>query len=205
MEIEFASQGMAYPSGRVKNHSLQKKFSKLLQISPKNLQRTQKWMNKMRVEQNFIKKSWSKSFGKGILYNRVGFKCICATFPRQNTEFFYKLSTRATEPRWSIGGCHQCTKTLRRESLCFLTRNIQSHHNSVTWNLFFALPVRILLKPWTFSFMKDTITAKTVSKLKCLKERKKLRFTLQMKDPVVHSFVRMWDTFWEVLLVMNLE
>ena len=39
-----------------------------------------------------------------------------------------------------------------------------------------------------FSFKKDTITAKIVSQLKCLEERKKLRFTLQMKDLVLHFF-----------------
>ena len=73
------------------------------------------------------------------------------------------------------------------------------------WNLVSTLPLRMLLKPWTFSFKKDTTTAEIVLKLKCLEERKKLRFTLQMKDPVLHSLVRIWDTFSEVMLVMNLE
>ena len=40
---------------------------------------------------NFIRKIWSKSFNNGIVYNRVGFKCICATISRQYTELFYKL------------------------------------------------------------------------------------------------------------------
>ena len=53
---------------------------------------------------------------------------------------------------------HQCTEMLRRESLCFLTRDFQSHQNFFTWNLVFTLPLRILLKPWSFSFKKDTIT-----------------------------------------------
>ena len=61
------------------------------------------------------------------------------------------------------------------------------------------------LKPKTFSFKKDTNTTKTVSKLKCLEERRKFRFTLRMNDLVLHSLVRIWDTFSEVLLVMNLE
>ena len=43
------------------------------------------------------KKSWSKSFNNGIVYNRVGFKCICTTISRQYTELFYRLFTRATE------------------------------------------------------------------------------------------------------------
>ena len=83
---------------------------------------------------------------------------------------------------------HHWTKMLPRENLCFLTKDFQSHQNSITWNLVFTLPLRILLKPWTFSFKKDTITARTVSKLKCLEELKKLRFTFQMKDMVWNFF-----------------
>ena len=55
---------------------------------------------------NFIRKSWSKSFNNRIVYNRVGFKCICTTISRQNTEIFYKLFARATESGWSMGGCN---------------------------------------------------------------------------------------------------
>ena len=76
---------------------------------------------------------------------------------------------------------HQCIKTLRRENLSFLAGNFENHQNSFTWNLVFSLPLRILLKPWTFSFKKDTITRKTVSKSKCLEKRKTLRLTLQTK------------------------
>ena len=57
--------------------------------------------------------------------------------------------------------------------MCFLTRNIPSREVFTIWNLVFTLPLRILLKPSTLSFKKDTITAKAVSKLKCLEERKK--------------------------------
>ena len=46
--------------------------------------------------------------------------------------------------------------------------------------------VNILIR----AFKKNTITAKTVPKLKCLEERKKLRFTLKMKDLVLHLLVR---------------
>ena len=42
-------------------------------------------------------------------------------------------------------------------------------------------------------------------KLKCLEKRKRLRFTLQMKHPVLHSLVGICDTYSEVMLVMNLE
>ena len=53
--------------------------------------------------------------------------------------------------------------------------------------------------------VKDTITAKIASQLKRLEERKRLRFTLQMKGLVLRSLVRIWVTFSEVMLVMNLE
>ena len=55
---------------------------------------------------NFIRKSWSKSLNNGIVYNRVGFKGICATISKQYTELRYKLFSRATESGWSMGGCN---------------------------------------------------------------------------------------------------
>ena len=55
---------------------------------------------------NFIRNSWSKSFNYGIVYNRVGFKCISATFSRQYTELFYKFVTRASKSgcsgKWEV-------------------------------------------------------------------------------------------------------
>ena len=48
-------------------------------------------------------------------------------------------------------------------------------------------------------------TAKIVSQLKCREEPKKLRFTLQMKNLVLHSSVQIWDAFSELMLAMNLE
>ena len=102
-------------------------------------------------------------------------------------------------------GTHQGTKMSRRENLYFLTRNFQSRQNSTTWNLVFTLPLRILLKWWALLFKKDTITAKTGSQLKCLEDCKKLRFNLRMKDLVLYSSARIWDTFSEVMSVLNLE
>ena len=37
------------------------------------------------------------------------------------------------------------------------------------------------------------------------RQKVELRFTLKMKDMVLHSLVRIWDTFSEVMSVMNLE
>ena len=97
---------------------------------------------------------------------------------------------------WKVNGrlqfqkksTHQCTKMLRMVTLCFMAKRFQIHQNCFTWNLVFTLSLRILMKSWPFSFRKDKIKAKTVSKLKCLRERKKLSFTLQMKALVLHFF-----------------
>ena len=73
------------------------------------------------------------------------------------------------------------------------------------------------LEPGVFPSITDIVEAmnilnqerrnhsKNCIKVKVLEERKKLRFTLQMKNPVLHSLARIWDTISEVSLVMNLE
>ena len=81
----------------------------------------------------------------------------------------------------------------------------QSHLVSTIWNPVCTLALKILLKPWPFSFKKDTITAKTASQLNCLLRRQKLRFTLQMKCLVLHFFVWTWDIFSEKFLARKLE
>ena len=114
---------------------------------------------------------------------------------------------------WKVNGrlqfqnypTHQCTKMSRRENLCFLTRNFQSRQTSTIWKLVFTFPLRLLLTPWTLSFKKDTYTAKVASQLKCLEERRRLEITLKMMDLVLHFLVRIWDTFSELMLVMDLE
>ena len=113
---------------------------------------------------------------------------------------------------WKVNGrlqfrlypTQQFTKTLQREGWCFFARNFQSRQNPTIWNLFFILPLRILMKPWTFSFKKDTITAKIVSKLMCLEQLKNLRFTLQMKDLVLPSLAQTWEKSSELMFAMKL-
>ena len=99
---------------------------------------------------------------------------------------------------------HQCPKMSKRENSCFLTKIFQSCQISIIWNLLIDIPLRLLLKPWTLSFNKNTIRAKTVSQLKCLQERKRLRFTLERKDPALHSLLQTCDTILEVMLAKNL-
>ena len=89
----------------------------------------------------------------------------------------YEPFTRATESGRSMGGFNfgnilpinvpKCCGG----KVCFLTRNFQSHNSMIT-NLVFTLPLRILLRSWTLSFKKDTITAKTASQLNCQRRQK---------------------------------
>ena len=215
VETELAFRIMTDPSGKVTSHSLQKKFSKLLQFHTGNLQHTQWRMNKTRLSAvKFIRKSWSKSINKGIVYNWIGLKCICATRSKQNTELFYKLFTRGTESGKSKGGCNFGNFLPIKVPKCYREKiHVFDKKLSKSSDFYYLEPgvypsitaLRILLKPWKPSFEKDTITARIVSQLEFLEERKKLRYTLQMEDLVLHSLVRIWDTFSEVKLVMNLE
>ena len=136
----------------------------------------------------FIGKSWSKSKNNGIVYNRVAVKCICTTISRQYTKLFCKLLTRQTESGRSMGGCNfrniqliNVPKCCGGKNFVFFTNNFQGRQNFPTRKLVFTLSLRILLKSWTLSIKKDMITAKIASQLKCLIERKNLKFTSQEK------------------------
>ena len=169
-------------------------------------------MNKVRLSTvNFIQKSWSKSFHNGIVYNRVRFKCICTTISRLHSallqtfyqnNWFWKGNGRLQFQKYPT---HQCTKMSRTEILVFLMRNFPNCQTFIIWNPVFTLPLQIVLKPWALWFKKDTITAKTVSQLKCLEQHEKSTFTLQMKDLVSHFSVPIWVTFSVVMLAMILE
>ena len=162
---------MTYASGKVISHSLQGKFSTLLQFLPENLHHTQQKLNRMRL---FIKKAWSKTFINGIVYQRVGFKCMCATISRQHTQLFCKLMIGATDSGRSMRGCNcgknptlHWTKVSWREISCFLIKkNFQSRQCFTISDSVFTFPLRILFKLWTVSFRKNTILAKAVSLLK---------------------------------------
>ena len=62
-------------------------------------------MNKGRLSVvNFIRKSRSKSFNNGIVYNRNGFICTCETISRQYTELFYNFLPKQLnlEDQWEV-------------------------------------------------------------------------------------------------------
>ena len=99
---------------------------------------------------------------------------------------------------WKVNGRFQFQKNLpvlvpkytEGKFMFFDETNFQSRLIFTIWNLVFALALRILLKPLTNSFKKDTNTVKAASQLRCLSERKKLAFTLQMNKVALHLLVR---------------
>ena len=133
------------------------------------------------------------------------------SFSRQNTQFLHEFSTGGSESERSIvvaipetainvPKCHwRKTHGFWYENFCSCV--IFKFRNPVS----LTVPLGIVLKPWTLSLKKEKTTAKTVSQLKCLEERKLLGFTLEMKDLVLHSLVRTWNFFSVAVLAMNLE
>ena len=173
-------------------------------------------MKKMRLSAvNFIRKNWTESFNNRIAYNRVGFKCICATFSRQNNQLSYKFLTRATECGKSMGSCNfgnilpikvlKCYCVIEGKFKLFDENNFQSCLNFTIWNPVLTVPLGILLTPWTATIKKDTIRARVVSSWKRLEKRKEFRFTVQRKDLFSHSLVKL-HLWWQLaMLARNLE
>ena len=88
------------------------------------------------------------------------------------------------------------------ESQCFPIETFECGQSFTIWSTLFNFPIRILLKSST-AFFKSCKTSE-ISQLKSLEERKKLRFTLQLKDLVLHFAVGTWVTVLEVMLAMSL-
>ena len=159
----------------------------------------------------FIRKISSKSFNNGIVYIRVGFNRIFAGVSRQYTELFYKLFTRSTESGKSMGGCN-FTK--------ILPINVPKCHGGniyVSWQEILKV-VRILLSGnWSYPSITDIVEVmKTLAQerhnhsencitVKMSKRTQKIEIYLANEGSGLAFFSRIWDTFSEVLLVMNLE
>ena len=86
-------------------------------------------------------------------------------------------------------------KLIRWESPSILIKNSQLRVHFTVSNLFFIFLIRMQLKRGAHTFKSDTILLKTVSQFRCLRKGRKLRFKLQLKNLVLHSFVRTWDLF----------
>ena len=149
----------------------------------------------------FIETSWSKSFSNGIVHNRVGVNCTSTSISRNtirsNTNFLPEQPN--LEGQWQIATSEKSypsmNQNVREGMFMFFDKKPSKRLNFAIWKLVSTLPIQILLKPWSLSFRKDKIKAKTVSKLICLEERKKLRCKLEMKDLVLRSLVRTWAQF----------
>ena len=160
---------------------------------------------------NFIRKIRSKSFNNGIVYNRVGFECICATISRQYTGLFYKRFTRATESGWTMAGCNFRNTPPNNVLNCYRWKiYIFWQKNSKSSDFYY-------LEPGLYPSITDIVEAmnsliqerhnhsEICITVKVSRRTQRLRFTLQRKGLVLHSSVPIWDTFSEVMLVMNLE
>ena len=100
----------------------------------------------------FIRKNWSKSFNNGIVYDRVGFKCICSIFSRASTQLFYKdftgangsgRSKRSFNFRYILPGSVPNCQRGKIQVFCIKKFQIR-------------LIFTTLLNPWTLSFKKNS-------------------------------------------------
>ena len=126
-----------------------------------------------------------ESFTNGL----VGYSCTKLFTDKTLRSFtnFLRIKLFLVNGRLQVQGnrTHQDEKFLHRKSSCFMTRTLQNCSNFITWNPVFNHPLCKLSKVWLLPWESDTITAKDVSQLKCLKERRKKKFTWQIKNLVL--------------------
>ena len=90
---------------------------------------------------------------------------------------------------------------LHGENLCFLTQNVQSNQKITIWN-----PVCTIQIPKFQKAMKTLIqerhnhTESSIAVKKASRNAKKMNFTSQMKDWLLHFLVRTCITFLETIL-----
>ena len=108
--------------------------------------------------------------------------------------------------QYQLSPSRQCTKMLGKGSSCFFIGNYQ-----VVWILFSG--ARSLCFDCGYSWSYDCIYSKAIQSqplcqicmaVKVSRRIQKLRCSSQIKILVLHSLVRFWDMFLEVLLAMNL-
>ena len=163
-------------------------------------------MNKIGLSAlNFIRKSRSKSFNNGIVYKRV------STTSRQYAELLYNFLPEQLnlEGQWEVAiseiSYPSMYEITTEGKLMFFEEKLSKSSEFYYLEPGFYSSILDIVEAMNNLIKEDTITAKTELQLKFLEERKKVRLTLQMKDLVLHSLVRIWDTFPEVIMVMNLK
>ena len=152
---------------------------------------------------NFIRKSWSKSINIGIVYKRVGFKCICTTVSRQYTEFFYKFLPEQLnlEGQWEFAFSEisypSRYQNVIEEKFMFFDKKLPK------WSDFYSL------EPGLYPSIMDIVEAMNTliqerhnhSEI-CIKNNvsrrtQKVEFYLASEGLVFHFLKRTWDTFSE--------
>ena len=155
-------------------------------------------MNNTRLSAlNFIRKSSSKSYNNAIVYNRVGFKCVCTTISRQYTALFYKLFTRATETGRSMRGCNFRNMLHINAPKCHGGKiYVFDKKHSKLSEFYYQQPGLYTSITNIVEAMNTLIQESHNHSENCItvkmsrRTQKKMRFTLQMKDLDLHSLVR---------------
>ena len=123
--------------------------------------------------------------------------------------------TKFLQEQLNLGGqCELALSEIPNPSMC---QNVTEGDFRFCYKKFSNSSKFYYLEPGIYPFITDNVEAMNILvqerhnhienciKVKCLEKRKRLRFTLQMKHPVYHSLVRIWDTLSEVMLIKILE
>ena len=152
-----------------------------MHCSTENLQQTLWNMNRTRNSVVFLSGKFDQihlileSFTKELISN-----ASTQLFPDNILSFFRDFLTEQLnlEGQWevaiSVKSCPSMYQNVTEGKVMFFDEKLfRSRLNLTDWNPIFTFPLRILLKRWTPSFKKDTITAKAVSQIAKLEEHKK--------------------------------
>ena len=196
-------------------HNFLRKIWRLLQFLPKKLQHTQSRMNGMKLTVvNFIRKSWSKSFNKGIVYERVDFDVSAQLFP-DKTLSSLSLITGTPESGILKGGCNF------GNLLPDFVQNLQGGKVHIFWWKTFQIVWISLPRTRPFPSNSQVVEAMNIviqerhnHSGRCITvqitgERLRLWVTLQMKDVVLNFSVRGLGTNFQkqcrLLILSNVE
>ena len=127
------------------------------------------------------------------------------------TQFFYKLFATGTEAGKSMGGCY-FTKILPINVPKSYTGIIQVFDKKFSFSSnFYYLEIGFYLSITDIVGAMDTLIQERHNhgedclSVEVSRRTQNLRLTLQMKDLALNYFVRNWDTFSKVMIVMKLQ
>ena len=100
---------------------------------------------------------------------------------------------------------HHCTKMSRRDNLCSLTKKISKSSKFYYLELGLYPSITDIVEATDTLIQEKHNHSENGVTVKVSRRTQNLRYTLQMKDLVLHFSVRIWDTFSEVMLIMILK